>query len=345
MLSKLAESIAAAAEAMKANKVKGGKGDGADLASFKPDQVQMGLKVEREHSPDLGIRAEITADHLVEDKDYYTKLLRAGLADELEKEGGIKQMLANLILAGTMAMPAQYGKIVKSTSKLAPVAEVAAKAGKGGKIPVKSFPKPSRPTVINLAERRRQLEEPLSKLHNPAPVEHGTGEGVKKADIIKMSGYLHERIREGARTLQKRAGAAKRQTSYDGFSVKIEYDAGDVRKGVNKKTGEPWEKMMKASYGYIPGTTGVDGEAVDIYLAPNPVEGAEYYLVRQLKDDGSHDEDKVMVGFSTPAEAKATYLEHTPAKYFGGMETLDRSGFEEYLAKNARQKERRSAAS
>jgi hypothetical protein len=337
---KLAESISTAAEAMKSNKVKGGKGDGADLTSFKPDQVQMGLKVEREHSPELGIRAEITADHLDEDKDYYTKLLRAGLADELEKEGGIKQMLANLILAGTLSMPAQYGKIVKSTSRLAPAAETIAK---GGKIPIKSFPKPSRPSVIDIASRQRKVQEPLSKLHNPAPVEHGTGAGVKKADIIKMSGFLHERIREGARTMQKRAGAAKRQTTLDGFEVKIEYDPGDVRKGVDKKTGEPWQKVMGASYGYIPGTTGVDGEAVDVYVAPNPVEGAEYYLVKQLKDDGSHDEDKVMVGFEKQNEAQASYLAHTPAKYFGGIQPMSRGEFEEYLAKNARQKYRRVA--
>ena len=45
----------------------------------------MGRRVEREHTKDKGVAAEITRDHLAEDPKYYSKLKDAGLADELEK--------------------------------------------------------------------------------------------------------------------------------------------------------------------------------------------------------------------------------------------------------------------
>ena len=63
----------------------GGKGDDVPSSAFDPKEYAMGLKVEREHSPNLKIRGEISADHLVENPKYYTILQRAGLADELDE--------------------------------------------------------------------------------------------------------------------------------------------------------------------------------------------------------------------------------------------------------------------
>jgi lysophospholipase L1-like esterase len=57
----------------------GGKGDRATLAQFDPREVTMGRKVEREHTRDRAIIDEIVADHLVEDRRYYTKLARLDL--------------------------------------------------------------------------------------------------------------------------------------------------------------------------------------------------------------------------------------------------------------------------
>lgn len=130
-----------------------------------------------------------------------------------------------------------------------------------------------------------------------------------------------------ARGLCKAAGVAKRQATFDGLRLKIEYDPGDIRKGVDKQTGEPWKKEMKASYGYIPGTKGVDGEAVDVYLPPDAKPDAPVHVVRQVKDDGSHDEDKVMLGCHDASYAKACYEKHTPSKFFGGMKTMSMDKF------------------
>ena len=62
----------------------GGKGDGKSKKLFDPKEFAMGVKVEREHTTDPKKMEEVAADHLTEDKKYYTKLDAAGLADELK---------------------------------------------------------------------------------------------------------------------------------------------------------------------------------------------------------------------------------------------------------------------
>lgn len=71
----------------KSNELPGGKGDAKDIADFDSKQVQMGLKVELEHTDNLEVAKEIVADHLSEDPAYYSKLKGSGLADELNKAG------------------------------------------------------------------------------------------------------------------------------------------------------------------------------------------------------------------------------------------------------------------
>jgi hypothetical protein len=43
------------------------------------DQIQKGLKVEREHTTDNNIARKIAMDHLVEDPSYYDKLAKLGI--------------------------------------------------------------------------------------------------------------------------------------------------------------------------------------------------------------------------------------------------------------------------
>lgn len=48
------------------------------------EQLAVGTKVEMEHTRDPAVAEEIAADHLTEDPNYYRKLQKAGLADELK---------------------------------------------------------------------------------------------------------------------------------------------------------------------------------------------------------------------------------------------------------------------
>lgn len=57
---------------------------GVSLSSLEKEH-EMGMETEREHAKDKEKIHEITLDHLVDDPQYYTKLKRSGLADELSK--------------------------------------------------------------------------------------------------------------------------------------------------------------------------------------------------------------------------------------------------------------------
>lgn len=68
------------------NYIKGGKGDSITPSDVNSNQLKMGIKVEMEHTNDINIAKEIALDHLKEDPEYYSKLVKSGLADELEIE-------------------------------------------------------------------------------------------------------------------------------------------------------------------------------------------------------------------------------------------------------------------
>jgi hypothetical protein len=66
------------------NKLLGGVGDNADTSKVDPVQLSLGIQIEMEHTNDPEIAKEISLDHLMEDPQYYTKLVKAGLASEFK---------------------------------------------------------------------------------------------------------------------------------------------------------------------------------------------------------------------------------------------------------------------
>jgi len=65
-------------------KLPGGVGDNTPTDQVDPNQLSIGVQVEMEHTNDLDIAKEIAMDHLTEDPEYYTKLIKAGLASEFQ---------------------------------------------------------------------------------------------------------------------------------------------------------------------------------------------------------------------------------------------------------------------
>jgi len=117
---------------------------------------------------------------------------------------------------------------------------------------------------------------------------------------------------------QKAAGNYKKaHTKVQGFDVSIENPVGSERKGTDKD-GNPWSRTMTDDYGYLKRTIGADSdpnaaphqiEQVDTFVkhdadipADNPV-----YIIDQAKEDGSFDETKVMMGYSSAEEASERY--------------------------------------
>jgi hypothetical protein len=65
-------------------KLPGGVGDNTPTDKVDPNQLSIGVQVEMEHTNDPEIAQEIAMDHLTEDPEYYTKLIKAGLASEFQ---------------------------------------------------------------------------------------------------------------------------------------------------------------------------------------------------------------------------------------------------------------------
>jgi RNase H-fold protein (predicted Holliday junction resolvase) len=115
-----------------------------------------------------------------------------------------------------------------------------------------------------------------------------------------------------------------------GMDVSIENRKGSVRRGVDKD-GHEWATKMHFSYGYIRGTVGKDKDHLDCYLGPDP-ESRRVFIIHQNDPvTGNYDEDKVMLLFSTPEEAKAAYLkQYDRPGFFGEMDETDIDTFKEH---------------
>lgn len=182
-------------------------------------------------------------------------------------------------------------------------------------------------------------------------------------DLTKTSSVVLERVREGGRPsaqerfvasrsgsknsraaayyakkrreLRKQAGVAKKQVTWQGLTMKLEYEKGDERSGVNGATGKAWSRTMKDHYGYMPGTygKGADGDAIDIYLNPGAGDEAAkvVYKIRQKKKTGEFDEDKFMVGYPSAADAKKAFLRNMPEWAFGSMMSMGMDSFKKMV--------------
>lgn len=111
-------------------------------------------------------------------------------------------------------------------------------------------------------------------------------------------------------------------THHQGVEVWIENLPGSVRRGPG------WAVTMSAIYGEIPNTEGMDGEPVDVFVGP-AWKSDTVVIVHQRtvggEDAGGYDEDKVMLGWRTEAEALEAYRSHyngDPTRFVLGSTTM-----------------------
>ncbi|RUT30914.1 hypothetical protein WG29040_23540 [Pseudomonas sp. PAMC 29040] len=105
---------------------------------------------------------------------------------------------------------------------------------------------------------------------------------------------------------QIRAGNyAKGSFSMYGLRITIETPMFQPRRG--KQDGKPWSITCMAHYGYVNGTKGADGDAVDVFVGPAP-ESRNVYVINQNAKGGAFDEHKVMLGFIDQDQARTAYL-------------------------------------
>ena len=323
------------------------------------------MRVESEHTDDRHMAIEIAMDHLTEDKDYYDKLekMEAG-----EKKAAPRSVMNEVIealriraLRGAKAQETGTSSFLAGRAKPPPIprrgnalAPVAGEITKKSDIIKTSFLRErireggsSNPDVIAAQTRGHERTSHGHGQRPPKPIgkqamadvgaiagaTRGMPMGTRKGrrppkPIGKQASSIVETFYRRRRSMEKSAGVAKRQTSFDGLPIKIEQDPGDIRKG-NAKDGTTWERKMYASYGYVPGTKGdgADGDAIDVYLSASPVPGSQVYEISQNKKEGGFDEHKYMVGYPSAAAAKAEYLRHMPEWAFGSMKPMSMDTF------------------
>ena len=118
------------------------------------------------------------------------------------------------------------------------------------------------------------------------------------------------------------------RTEFQGLQISIENRKGSVRSGTDNG-GKSWSVTMQHPYGYIRNTLGVDGDHVDCFIGGNPNSRMAYVVhARKSGNSKTYDEDKVMLGFSSAAEAKAAFLaNYSDKRFYGGMDTIPMEEF------------------
>jgi len=87
------------------NKIKGGIGDNVKISdlshkfkipiSYLKNQLSKGIKVELEHTEDIGIAKEIALDHMSEFPDYYDRLEK--MENEAKKSLTIQETIRKIL--------------------------------------------------------------------------------------------------------------------------------------------------------------------------------------------------------------------------------------------------------
>lgn len=85
--------------------IPGGKAEGLSAANFPADQLRMGIKVEKEHTPRAALAEEIAKDHLEEFPNYYTGLAEMEAKLKAQKSGGEKEGEENEVPATGRVIP------------------------------------------------------------------------------------------------------------------------------------------------------------------------------------------------------------------------------------------------
>lgn len=103
-----------------------------------------------------------------------------------------------------------------------------------------------------------------------------------------------------------------------GLTLCIQNPRYSTREG-KSKAGVQWRCLMAAHYGYIEGTKGADGDAVDCFVGTD-VLNTRVFVINQAFG-GNFDEHKVMLCFSDMEQARSAYL-RSYSKGWQGLGTI-----------------------
>lgn len=111
----------------------------------------------------------------------------------------------------------------------------------------------------------------------------------------------------------------KKVVLFQGITVKVDRPRGFIMRG--EADGVPWTRKYKVDYGFIPKTLGGDGDGLDVFLGPDKKAPDAYWAV-QTKPDGTFDEYKAFLGFTSREAAIGCYRDHIPRKLLNNLVTI-----------------------
>lgn len=173
------------------------------------------------------------------------------------------------------------------------------------------------------APERKRVVDVLTNLQDRLPTTQEGKEGLTNEDVQEKEGQVSPEpvtLDDAARDVnpeptepQKEAGNYKKgHIKVAGLDISIENPEGSTRRGVDR-TGRAWSQKMKSHYGYVRGTKGRDKDHIDVFVKPGLDEtyNGTAYVVDQIDPTTKRfDEHKILLGASSPAEAKKMYQEH-----------------------------------
>lgn len=109
---------------------------------------------------------------------------------------------------------------------------------------------------------------------------------------------------------------------FQGLRILVENREGSYRTGTDGD-GHRWRVKMHAHYGEIAGTEGTDGDRLDVYVGDNADSPLAVVVHQSNPQTKAFDEDKVMLGFDTVADALAVYRkQYDRPGFYGGHEAM-----------------------
>lgn len=177
----------------------------------------------------------------------------------------------------------------------------------------------------------------------PAVVGGGVGLAIGASSKAKTAEELAKGFAYELRVAAEKVAndPVKEKLILHGIPLALEWRKGEVRKYFNhnplkkKSTGTiDYNKKMKADYGYVRGIIDADGEELDVYLGPNRESEKVFVLEKLRNTDNSFDENKIMLGYDSMAEAKKSYLQHQGKDEMGKVRELTLAQFKkEFMSK------------
>lgn len=136
---------------------------------------------------------------------------------------------------------------------------------------------------------------------------------------------------------RKEDAPAKRIAQWRGRTIHIEHEAGDIRHPEG-----PFSTLIPhgIAYGYFKDLKGEDGDSLDVIMRHKPIQQSaesppaneRVFICAQCHPEtGAFLQHKVMLGFSSPAEAESAYKMLWPPKMFAGLHEVAAEHFTDHV--------------